>query len=189
MTMRGFTVLIVGLGLLASVSRAAEPQVNVHLSDAEERVVIVREPDGSYRFELNTSKGPVLLTPEQFADRIYDEQVSVAWWKRVLNISSPMGVAWVLVGLLGQLLFTGRMLVQWLVSEKEKRSVVPEAFWWMSLAGATMLLVYFAWRKDAVGILGQGMGWVIYIRNLILIYRQEPPPAVHQDPAPEPGLE
>ena len=65
------------------------------------------------------------------------------------------------------------MLVQWLTSEKSKRSVVPVSFWWMSLVGATMLLVYFIWRRDIVGILGQATGWIIYIRNLVLIIARE----------------
>ena len=94
---------------------------------------------------------------------------------KLLNITSPIGIAWVGLGLLGQGLFTGRMIVQWLVSEKNKRSVVPVAFWWMSLAGATMLVTYFAWRKDIVGILGQSIGWLIYSRNLWLIYRHKSP--------------
>jgi lipid-A-disaccharide synthase-like uncharacterized protein len=45
------------------------------------------------------------------------------------------------------------------------------AFWWMSLVGASMLLVYFIWRRDIVGILGQATGWFIYIRNLVLIHK------------------
>jgi lipid-A-disaccharide synthase-like uncharacterized protein len=77
----------------------------------------------------------------------------------------------VALGLGGQLLFTGRMLVQWFASEKSKRSVIPVAFWWMSLIGSTMLLIYFIWRRDIVGIIGQATGWVIYIRNLVLIRR------------------
>ncbi|HCD35270.1 MAG TPA: hypothetical protein DER01_22910 [Phycisphaerales bacterium] len=77
---------------------------------------------------------------------------------------------WVAVGLLGQVLFTGRMIVQWIASEKSKRSVVPTAFWWMSLIGASMLITYFIWRKDVVGVLGQATGWFIYVRNLYLIY-------------------
>ena len=81
-----------------------------------------------------------------------------------------MGIAWVGIGLLGQLLFAGRMLVQWLTSEKRGRSTVPVAFWWMSLTGASMLLVYFIWRKDVVGVLGQSTGWLIYARNLYLIH-------------------
>lgn len=91
-----------------------------------------------------------------------------------LNISSWAGVAWVGFGFLGQVLFTARLLVQWVASEKSKKSVVPVAFWWLSLIGASMLVTYFIWRKDVVGVLGQGFGWFIYIRNLALIYRHHP---------------
>ncbi|MCE9591684.1 MAG: lipid-A-disaccharide synthase N-terminal domain-containing protein [Planctomycetes bacterium] len=108
----------------------------------------------------------------------------------MFNVSSPAGFIWVTVGFIGQLLFTGRMVVQWLVSTKAQRSVVPPIFWWMSLVGATMLLVYFAWRRDPIGILGQAVGWTIYIHNLWLIYTK---PAervdVTEDPGPEPEIE
>ena len=122
------------------------------------------------------------LSPEDFARWVHHEQKSRSMTQALLNVTSPVGFVWVTVGLLGQLLFTGRMIVQWLVSEKQKRSVVPPVFWWMSLVGATMLLVYFMWRWDPIGILGQAFGWFIYIRNLWLIYRK--PPA----PPPPPGL-
>ncbi|MEO1236901.1 MAG: lipid-A-disaccharide synthase N-terminal domain-containing protein [Planctomycetota bacterium] len=92
----------------------------------------------------------------------------------MLNITTAAGVAWVALGLLGQVLFTARMLVQWLASERQQRSVVPPVFWWLSLVGATMLLVYFVWRKDIVGVLGQSTGWAIYARNLALIYKRPP---------------
>ncbi|NBC10815.1 MAG: hypothetical protein GVY24_03650 [Planctomycetes bacterium] len=96
---------------------------------------------------------------------------------------------WVAVGLSGQVLFTGRMVVQWVVSERFKQSVVPTAFWWMSLCGASMLVIYFVWRKDIVGVLGQCTGWTIYVRNLWLIYagRRRLPTAA-EDPGPEPEL-
>jgi len=97
-----------------------------------------------------------------------------SWVFRTLNITSPIGFAWVAMGLLGQVLFTGRMIVQWLASEKEKKSVVPVSFWWMSLIGASMLILYFIWRKDIVGVLGQATGWGIYVRNLVLIHRHHP---------------
>jgi lipid-A-disaccharide synthase-like uncharacterized protein len=64
------------------------------------------------------------------------------------------------------------MLLQWLVSERSRRSVVPVGFWWLSLLGASMLLVYFVWRRDIVGVVGQSTGWIIYGRNLWLIYRE-----------------
>ncbi len=91
-----------------------------------------------------------------------------------LNITSWTGIAWVTLGLLAQLLFTARMLIQWLASERAQESVVPEAFWWLSLIGATMLLMYFTWRVDVVGILGQSTGWGIYVRNLWLIHYPRP---------------
>lgn len=128
--------------------------------------------DAGYRYRIYYIDGrSELLTPEQFAQRVYRDHSSRTWLDRVLNITSPVGFAWVVVGLLGQVLFTGRMVLQWLVSEKEKRSVVPPMFWWMSLSGASMLIVYFLWRKDIVGVLGQSTGWFIYIRNLWLIYK------------------
>lgn len=76
---------------------------------------------------------------------------------------------WLLVGLLGQALFTGRFLVQWVASEMRKKSVVPHAFWWLSLAGGSVLLVYALHRGDLVFILGQAGGLVVYLRNLTLL--------------------
>lgn len=114
------------------------------------------------------------LSPAEFADLLYTGHSGRNRTFAFLNITSPIGFAWVGLGLLGQVLFAGRMLVQWLASERRRRSVVPVAFWWMSLGGATLLIVYFVWRKDAVGVLGQATGWVIYLRNLRLIYRSGP---------------
>lgn len=142
------------------------------LPDGVGKVALKTSPDGRRRFEMIHLDGTVEhLDSEAFAERLSRVQSGKPWFFRLLNISSTVGVAWVLFGLLGQVLFTGRMLVQWLVSEKEKRSVVPVAFWWMSLAGATMLLTYFIWRRDIVGVIGQSAGWFIYIRNLWLIYK------------------
>ncbi len=109
------------------------------------------------------------LTADQFLAYVRNADHGQGWLYKLLNISNLWGLAWVSLGLAGQCAFTGRMIVQWIASEKEKRSVVPVAFWWMSLIGATMLLVYFAWRRDVVGILGQGTGWYIYLRNIVLI--------------------
>ena len=78
---------------------------------------------------------------------------------------------WLAFGLLGQAMFSARFLVQWLASERKRQSVIPTAFWWLSLAGGATLLSYALWRRDPVFILGQGMGLVVYIRNLVLIRR------------------
>lgn len=78
---------------------------------------------------------------------------------------------WISLGLLGQALFSARFLVQWLASERVRQSIVPTAFWWLSLAGGATLLAYAIWRRDPVFIAGQGAGLFVYIRNLMLIQR------------------
>ncbi|MGY2049473.1 lipid-A-disaccharide synthase N-terminal domain-containing protein [Methylobacterium sp. JK268] len=79
----------------------------------------------------------------------------------------------VMVGLLGQLLFTARFLVQWIASERAGRSVIPLSFWFFSLGGSAVLLAYALYRRDPVFILGQSLGTVIYLRNLALIFREK----------------
>jgi lipid-A-disaccharide synthase-like uncharacterized protein len=76
---------------------------------------------------------------------------------------------WLTIGFLGQALFTARFLVQWVASEKQRDSVVPVAFWWLSLLGGTALLAYAISRRDPVIIVGQSMGLFIYVRNLMLV--------------------
>ncbi len=80
---------------------------------------------------------------------------------------------WIVVGFLGQIFFTSRFLVQWIVSERRRESVIPLAFWWFSLFGGATLLSYAIWRQDPVFILGQATGLVVYTRNLVLIGRRE----------------
>jgi lipid-A-disaccharide synthase-like uncharacterized protein len=76
---------------------------------------------------------------------------------------------WVVVGLAGQLMFSMRFLVQWISSERAKKSVMPIAFWYFSIAGGLILLSYALYRRDPVFILGQSTGLFIYLRNLWLI--------------------
>jgi lipid-A-disaccharide synthase-like uncharacterized protein len=76
---------------------------------------------------------------------------------------------WLLVGFVGQGLFTARFVVQWLVSEHRQHSVIPEAFWWLSLGGGLALLCYASSRRDPVIITGQLVGILVYVRNLILL--------------------
>jgi len=76
---------------------------------------------------------------------------------------------WIVIGFLGQALFSARFFVQWLASERVKRSVIPTAFWYFSLAGGVTLLAYAIHRQDPVFIAGQGLGLVVYLRNLYLI--------------------
>lgn len=84
-----------------------------------------------------------------------------------------VSMAWLILGFGAQALFTGRMLVQWIATEKARSSVVPVAFWWLSLIGGLMLLAYFLRRGDPVGVVGQAFGVTVYARNLIFIRRRE----------------
>jgi lipid-A-disaccharide synthase-like uncharacterized protein len=78
---------------------------------------------------------------------------------------------WLAVGLLGQALFSARFLVQWIASERLRKSVVPHQFWYFSIGGGLSLLVYAIHRLDPVFILGQAAGLVVYARNLYFIHR------------------
>lgn len=77
---------------------------------------------------------------------------------------------WLGIGLAGQALFAARFLVQWLSSERQRRSVIPIAFWYFSIGGGLILLTYAIHRKDPVFILGQSTGVFIYLRNLYFIH-------------------
>ncbi|KPK99455.1 MAG: hypothetical protein AMK75_06420 [Planctomycetes bacterium SM23_65] len=82
---------------------------------------------------------------------------------------------WLVLGFLAQALFASRFVVQWISSERAGQSIVPIAFWYLSLAGALLLLIYAIYRRDPVFILGQSMGGFIYARNLALIRRKRTP--------------
>lgn len=79
---------------------------------------------------------------------------------------------WVIWGFVAQFMFMMRFVVQWIASERAKRSIVPIAFWFFSLAGGTLLLIYAIVRQDPVFIAGQGLGLLIYSRNLWLIFAE-----------------
>lgn len=81
---------------------------------------------------------------------------------------------WLAIGLLGQALFSARFLVQWIASERRKRSVMPRAFWYFSVGGGLTLLAYAIYRRDPVFIIGQGAGLLVYARNLWFIHRSRP---------------
>ncbi len=77
---------------------------------------------------------------------------------------------WLGIGFLGQGLFSARFIVQWLQSERQKKSVIPVAFWYFSIAGGATLLVYAIHIKDPVIILGQATGLFVYLRNLYFVF-------------------
>lgn len=88
------------------------------------------------------------------------------WWAATPGVEK----AWLTVGFLAQLMFSMRFIVQWIASERAKRSIVPEMFWYFSVLGGAMLLAYAIYRADPVFILGQAMGLVIYARNIYFIW-------------------
>ena len=178
-------ILALGIWVYASltetnpISRPGGVEVTVQLPDAWDKAVLYKGDDQHYRFVITQQDGQIKeLSADELAARMHRDRTSRSLGQKLLNVSNAWGYVWVGLGLLGQVLFTGRMIVQWLASEKEKKSVVPPIFWWMSLGGSTMLMVYFLWRRDPIGLLGQSFGWFIYVRNLWMIYR---PAAPHSD--------
>ena len=81
---------------------------------------------------------------------------------------------WVVIGLFGQVMFSMRFIIQWFRSEQAGKSVIPLAFWYFSIGGGSVLLLYAIWRQDPVIICGQGLGLFIYFRNLYFIHRTRP---------------
>jgi len=93
------------------------------------------------------------------------------WWTATPAIEKT----WLALGLIAQLLFTMRFLVQWLASERAKRSIVPETFWYFSFLGGALLFAYACYRVDPVFMLGQGTGLLIYARNIYFILQSKRP--------------
>lgn len=78
---------------------------------------------------------------------------------------------WLAFGLIAQLFFTARFLVQWISSERAGKSVIPMAFWFFSIGGGLMTLIYGIAKREPIIILGQGLATIIYIRNIMLIVK------------------
>ena len=84
-----------------------------------------------------------------------------------------MKMSWpVLIGYAGQALFTMRFLVQWIATERARKSVIPVAFWFFSIGGGLLLFGYALFIRDPVFILGQGFGVFVYLRNLQFVVRE-----------------
>ncbi len=80
---------------------------------------------------------------------------------------------WLIFGFIGQFCFTMRFAVQWYATEKKKESVIPVSFWFYSIMGSAILLIYAVYRMDPVFILGQAFGFMVYLRNLYFIFRKK----------------
>ena len=75
---------------------------------------------------------------------------------------------WYVIGFLGQLTFGSRFFVQWIASERARRVIIPNLFWYLSLLGGIALFAYALHRRDPVFAVGQGLGLIVYVRNLAL---------------------
>lgn len=102
-----------------------------------------------------------------------------SWWAS----HTTTDIVWLTIGLTGQAMFSLRWITQWLISEKHKKTVVPESFWYMSFFGGLMVLAYGIYKIDPVIILGQ-FGLFIYARNLLFIMRSKQNAAASTDTAP-----
>jgi lipid-A-disaccharide synthase-like uncharacterized protein len=90
----------------------------------------------------------------------------IQWWQTTPTVE----LVWIAVGLIAQLMFSTRFLVQWIATERARASIIPETFWYFSFAGGVLLLAYAIYRLDPVFILGQATGLVIYSRNIYFIW-------------------
>ncbi len=93
----------------------------------------------------------------------------MSWFEEILqNAKDPIAI----LGFIGQAVFFMRFLVQWLASEKERKSIIPIAFWYFSIGGSLLLLIYGILDRDPVILLGQSTGLLIYLRNLYFIRKE-----------------
>jgi len=94
-------------------------------------------------------------------------------WEKLTGHLTVEELLWISFGLIGQIMFTSRFIVQWIASERARRSVVTRSFWLFSILGSSMLSIYAIYRRDPVFILGQVPGIFIYFRNLIIMRNEE----------------
>lgn len=164
--------LLVSSGVIGTPGHPVVPPFN--FSDRIVTIDVAPDADGRLRARFDGwEENKPGLTGDEFFAEIESRKRNLPWIYSLFDVTSVAGVLWVVFGFAGQAIFTARMIVQWRASEKARTSVVPPVFWWLSLLGASMLMVYFIWRKDIVGFLGQSTGWFIYIRNLWFIYGRE----------------
>lgn len=93
---------------------------------------------------------------------------------------------WLVIGFLGNALFFSRFMVQWIASERAGRSYIPTMFWWLSIAGSIVLLLYAVHKRDPVFIVAYLPNCIVYVRNLVLIRRQQRESAAAPIPVPAP---
>ncbi len=188
----GEIVFVVILGTVAAALFRQHPAIpnavrtDVKLVDFNAQLYLRRDPGGQYRYFLWHPGGNAEeISANQLAGQLYGKGQTQGL-ASFLGGSSTTILFWLGVGLFGQILFTGRMVVQWIASERKGSSVVPPMFWWMSLFGSLLLLAYFLWRRDPIGLLGQAFGSFIYLRNILWILEGNRPTPLATAEATEP---
>lgn len=166
-----------GTGAGAEIREGARV-VKLQVGQVRGFVVALEESDGQWTFRLlrRDHVSPTLTEDQfraQFGDDVTEQlKAGTNLLFRALNITGWPSLVWVGIGLLGQLIFSFRFIIQWIASERAKKSVIPEVFWWISLFGGMSLFLYFVWRQDLIGVLGQSTGIVIYGRNIRLVHKE-----------------
>ena len=190
-------VLLVLLGMwLVLQPTLARGAADLDIKVGAMEIMLQRDTmDGSPGYRVTAPKAlrDTGFIPASDLDGFLDTQIEAwndrpAWARNLLgffNITSWGTFGWVAIGLIGQGAFFGRMFVQWIISERSRISTVPEIFWWFSFLGGLCLFVYFVWRVDIVGVIGQSTGVVIYARNLKLIHKEKHRACAPAAPNPE----
>ncbi len=169
-------LVLISAGILPQPGKAMFPPFN--LSDRLSMIPVEEGPDGDLIVIYDRPDFQKTYRADEFLAEVQKRQADNEGWRGLFNaldITSWASLCWIAFGFGAQAVFMSRMVIQWLASEKARSSVVPPAFWWLSLLGASMLIIYYIWRKDPVSILAQGFGWSIYLRNLWFIYGKPKP--------------
>lgn len=157
--------------------------VDIKLPDSRAQAYLHRDKNGQLQYLVSHPGGIVeSLSSDELAKRLFAAG-STTGIASLLGASSKTVVLWFGIGFVGQMLFTGRFVVQWLASERKGTSVVPPMFWWLSLVGSLTLLAYFLWRRDPIGLMGQAFGSFIYLRNILWIFEGRSQAALAPAPA------
>jgi lipid-A-disaccharide synthase-like uncharacterized protein len=167
------------------VTALRAPEMELEITDSAGRAVTVGPPGvGAWVYKVLTKqRGHTLgrfdvAAPGDFrvkaelkavAGKVPDRKVVLAF----ARTASPGRFLWLLLGFAGQICFSLRFIIQWLASEKAGRSTVPRAFWYYSLFGGLMILAYAIYTRDPVFIMAYAFNAFIYVRNLVLIRRED----------------
>lgn len=111
-----------------------------------------------------------LLKIQEIQKSDHESRIKV---KEIRNVLKQTDIVWYLVGFVGEALFGSRMLVQWVASERAKKNVFPALFWYLSLIGSFLVLLYALHINDPVFIFSKGAGFFIYIRNIVLLFKEK----------------